>query len=162
MGSITEHHPLSWIRMHKPLAYLALASALILAQRGVLADETSRLRVGVVGNAPPMSFLNAQGKLTGFNVELANALWEAMKASCDVVTVPLNEVIDTVARGGIDFATVSLLITPDRVKKVIFSQPIYRSVSVWLSPEAQQTQAFTGILVVVQGTEQAKYAQTQG
>lgn len=120
------------------------------------------LRVAVVGNAPPMSYVGDNGQLTGFNVELARALCEVLEARCEFKPHPLNEVVDVVARGQVDFAVVSLLVTPERRSKVLFTQPVYRSVSVWLS-----AQPFPATVVpprpvtVVQGSVQQAYGQAR-
>ena len=70
------------------------------------------LRVAVVGNAPPMSYVGDNGQLTGFNVELARALCEVLEARCEFKLHPLQEVVDVVATDQVDFAVVSLLVTP--------------------------------------------------
>lgn len=116
------------------------------------------LRVAVVGHAPPMSYLAPDGQLTGFNVELGLALCETLEQRCKLKPYPLGEVVDVVARGQVDFAMVSLLVTPERSAKVLFTKPLYRSLSVWLS-----TLPFPGPSVptrpvaVVQGSVQHTY-----
>lgn len=116
------------------------------------------LRVAVVGRAAPMSYEAEDGRLTGFNVELARALCEALEARCEFKLHPLQEVVDVVATDQVDFAVVSLLVTPERRSKVLFTRPIYRSLSVWLS--AQPFPAATlpsQPVAVVQGSVQQAY-----
>ncbi|MDP3521502.1 MAG: transporter substrate-binding domain-containing protein [Hydrogenophaga sp.] len=120
------------------------------------------LRVAVVGNAPPMSYVGENGQLTGFNVELARALCEVLEARCEFRPHQLQEVVDVVARGQVDFAVVSLLVTPERRSKVLFTQPVYRSLSVWLSNQAFPTAALPARPVsVVQGSVQHAYGQAR-
>jgi ABC-type amino acid transport substrate-binding protein len=120
------------------------------------------LRVAVVGNAPPMSYVAAGGQLTGFNVELGRALCDALEQRCEFKLYPLGEVVDVVAKGQVDFAVVSLLVTPERATKVLFTKPLYRSLSVWLSAQPFPGQSVpTRAVAVVQGSVQHSYGQTR-
>lgn len=120
------------------------------------------LRVAVVGNAAPMSYVGEGGQLTGFNVELARALCETLEARCEFRQHPLQEVVDVVAKDQVDFAVVSLLVTPERRSKVLFTKPIYRSISVWLSAKPFSAGAVPEQAVaVVQGSIQQTYGQTR-
>lgn len=131
---------------------------LVLSAWGATAAEV--LRVGVVGNAPPMSYATTGGQLTGFNVELARALCEALAVRCAFKPYPLNDVVDMVAKDQVDFAVVSLLVTPERRAKVLFTKPLYRALSVWVSG-----QPFPGAsppssaVAVVQGSVQHTFGQ---
>jgi len=121
------------------------------------------LQVAVVGSAPPMSYVNEQGRLTGFNVELAHALCRVLEERCEFKLLELRDVIESVATRQVDFAVVSLLITPERQAKVLFTKPLYRSMSVWLSSAPYPSnQAATPIVAVVQGTAQHRYATDRG
>lgn len=120
-------------------------------------------RVAVVGNAPPMSYAAAGGRLTGFNVELGRALCDTLEHRCEFKLYPLGEVLDVVAKGQVDFAMVSLLVTPERSAKVLFTKPLYRSLSVWLSAHPFPGQSVPAQAVaVVQGSAQHSYGQVRG
>jgi ABC-type amino acid transport substrate-binding protein len=128
----------------------------------VHARAADLLRVAVVGNAPPMSYVGENGQLTGFNVELARALCEVLEVRCEFKPHQLNEVVDVVARGQVDFAVVSLLVTPERRSKLLFTQPVYRSVSVWLSAQPfPATSLPARPVAVVQGSVQHDYGQAR-
>ena len=49
------------------------------------AQPTGRLRVGVEGNYPPFSQLGADGTLSGFDVDFANAVCTELKVTCQLV-----------------------------------------------------------------------------
>lgn len=138
-----------------------LAAMLLLAGGTTLAAEAS-YRVAVIGNSPPMSYVDEQGKLNGFNVAMAHALCEAMNARCELQAVPLDKVVDMVAAGDIDFAVVSLLVTPERQQKVLFSKPYYHSMSIWLAKPATAPGKSGASVAVVRGSAQARYAEAQG
>jgi ABC-type amino acid transport substrate-binding protein len=125
-------------------------------------DNDKALRVAVILNSPPMSYMGADGQLTGFNVELARELCATMQARCDFTVSALGEVVDAVSRGQFDFAAVSLVITPDRGRKVLFSKPYYRSLSAWVAPRGRLPGAPRTQVAVVRGSVQAAHARAQG
>lgn len=141
---------------------IASALALLAGVGSAWANEPKALRVAVIGNSPPMSYVDANGQLTGFNVAFARALCDTMNTPCVWVPMALNEVIDQVADGRVDLAAVSLLVTPERQKKVLFTKPYYRSLTIWLGrPGAQPTDAGS-LTAVVAGSAQDRYATAQG
>jgi len=135
---------------------------LLLGSSTAMATGKQDYRVAVVGSAPPMSYLDAQGKLTGFNIEMAHALCRIMSIRCQLQPMPLGEIIDTLASGGADFAVASLLATPERRQKVIFSKPYFRSVSVWLGQPSATIGSADVTVGTIKGSAQARYAEAKG
>ena len=109
------------------LLLLALATG-VPAQAGERA-----LRVAILSNSPPMSYTDETGKPAGFNVGVAHALCEEMKVRCELTVVELADVVDAVAAGEFDFSAVSLLATPTRQARVLFSKPYFHSNSIWFA-----------------------------
>lgn len=139
-----------------------LVSALLLALPLAAPASDAPFRVAVIGNSPPMSYVDEQGSLTGFNVAIAHALCAELKQQCQLVPVPLDHVVDAVAAGDFDFAAVSLLATPERRRKVLFSKPYYHSMSIWLGKPGIRPETGTATVAVVRGSAQARHAETQG
>lgn len=139
--------------------WLALA---LLTLTCAIAQAGEVYRVAIIGNSPPMSYVDEAGRLTGFNVAIARALCETMNIRCELQTTPLDKVIDMVAAGEVDFAVVSLLATPERRARVLFSKPYYRSLSVWLGRPASAPGQNGARVAVVRGSTQARYAEAQG
>jgi polar amino acid transport system substrate-binding protein len=137
---------------------------LLLALAGsVLAESGERvLRVAVLTNSPPMSYTDQTGKLAGFNVGVARALCAEMKVRCELSVVELADVVDAVAAGKFDFSAVSLLTTPERQAKVLFSKPYYRSNSIWFAQAGVEPGAETARVAAVAGSAQYRYAKAQG
>lgn len=125
------------------------------------AGETA-YRVAVIGNSPPMSYIDERGQLNGFNIAIAHALCATMAIRCELRQTPLDQVVDKVAAGEVDFAVVSLLTTPERRARVLFSKPYYRSLSVWLSRPTLAPGSAGATVAVVRGSAQARYAEAQG
>ncbi|MBI2307107.1 MAG: amino acid ABC transporter substrate-binding protein [Rhodocyclales bacterium] len=141
------------------LARLALTAFLFVC--GLAQAGETVYRVAIIGNSPPMSYVDEQGRLTGFNVAMARALCETMHARCELRTTPLDRVVDTVAAGEVDFAVVSLLATPERRAKVLFSKPYYRSLSIWLGRSSSTPGKAGSRVAVVRGSAQARHAEAQ-
>lgn len=140
------------------LIMLAVWAAAVHADEPLPSDRP--LRMAVVGNAAPMSY-SSGGVLTGFNVEMGRALCATLQTRCDIVVVPLGEVIASVASGKVDFAVSSLLTTPERRQQVLFTKPYYRSLSAWLARPGVEPGAHGLVVAVVRGSAQARYAQAQ-
>ncbi len=127
---------------------------------GLLHAEDRPLRVAVLTDAPPMSYVDAAGNPAGFNVGIAQALCEVMEVRCLVSSTSLQWVVDAVANGEFDFAVVSLLATPERRAKVLFTKPYYRSNSVWFAPSGIKPGEAS--VVTVAGSAQYQFARSQG
>lgn len=138
-------------------------SALLALTIGVSARAAEDvLRVAVLSNSPPMSYTDSAGQPAGFNVGVANALCEAMEVRCDLQVVSLQQVIPGLVAGEFDFSAVSLLNTPDRRAKVLFSQPYYRSNSIWFARPGVAPGAAAARVAAVVGSAQLRYALAQG
>ena len=142
------------------LLIVSLASA-ALCSHAQARDEKS-LRIAVIENSPPMAFRDANGELTGFSVAIMRALCQEMEVVCSYQVTTLDQVIDDVASGAVDVAAVSLLDTPERRARVIFSKPYFRSITLWFAlPGIKPGQA--GVRVaVVRGSAQERFARTKG
>jgi len=120
------------------------------------------LRVLVVENAPPMSFLDESGNLTGFSVEIARALCKEMRVNCAFNVVTQSALIPAISQGKADIAAAGLIETPERRAKILFAKPYYRSMSLWLA-RSGVTPGQAGVRVaVVGGSVQAAYGRKQG
>lgn len=135
-------------------AILAVVAGVVTAL--VLRPASRReLKVGVIGNSPITSFRNENGELVGFNVEIAQAVCREMKRTCMLVETRLDQLIDQVGAGELDFAVASLVETPERAQKVIFTRPYYHAATFLIrrddtgSPDPQVT-------AVVEGSVQAR------
>ena len=76
---------------------------------------------------PPFHFALADGSLSGFNVDLARALCEELKAACSIQPRRWDTLLDAVAEGRGDAAIASLAITEAARAKVDFTAPYYRT-----------------------------------
>ncbi len=138
-----------------------LYAATCLAAATVAHSATATLQVAVLENAPPMAFRDADGRLTGFSVEVARAVCAEMKARCEFQVMVLDRVVDALAGGEIDIAAVSLLDTPERRRRILLAQPILRSVTLWFARPGVEPGQRGLRIAVVKGSAQEAYARAQ-
>ena len=85
--------------------------------------ERGSLRVGVTGSQPPLNMKNRNGELVGLDIELAQALADAMKVELELVETSFADLLTSLERGRVDMVISSLTITPARNARVAFAGP---------------------------------------
>lgn len=140
---------------------LGLAVA-VWAQTGAQEGHAQRLRVAVTEHAPPMSYRDTRGQLTGFSVDVARALCAEMRVVCDFQSMRFDMMSEALKSGQVDFAAASFLDTPERRSQLVLAKPYFRSVTLWLSPAGVQPGRTNTRVLVVKGSAQERFANRQG
>lgn len=104
-----------------------MAFALILAAGTVQAKEWKKVRVAIEGAYPPFSQVSPEGKLVGFDVDIAVALCEAMGAEPVLVAQAWDGMIPGLLARKYDTIIASMSITEERMKTVDFSNKYYQT-----------------------------------
>jgi ABC-type amino acid transport substrate-binding protein len=104
------------------------------------------IKVGVEGNYPPFTKTEADGSVTGFEIDLANSFCSRMRARCELVTTKFDDLIPKIQSGELDAVMASLTITEKRQKEVDFSDSYYTVPSAWLAPQGALTSMMPGTL----------------
>ena len=125
------------------------------------AAESRPLKVAVLEAAPPLGYRDASGQLTGFATGIARALCVEIGSYCEFEVTRLESSVDGLAAGQFDFAAIGLLNTPERSQKVLFTKPIYRSVTLWVGRPGKQPGDPDTRISVFRGSAQESYAKRQ-
>ncbi len=115
--------------MKKIVAAVALASAALSSV--ALAQET--IRFGMEATYPPFEFFNEKNELTGFDVELANAICAELDATCEFNNQPFDSLIPGLKFRRFDAVISGMDITPKRMEQVSFTQPYYENSAIFVA-----------------------------
>lgn len=91
------------------------------------AADWTKIRVGVEGAYPPFSEVGPDGKLKGFDIDIANALCAQMKAECTLVQQDFDGMIPALQAKKFDAIIASMSATDERKKSVDFSDKYYKT-----------------------------------
>jgi octopine/nopaline transport system substrate-binding protein len=102
---------------------LALAVTPLVVGMAIAQNLPEKITVATEGAYPPWNFTNADGSLTGYEIELTKVLCERMKVKCDLIAQDWNGIIPGLTVGKYDAIIASMGVTEERKKVVAFSKP---------------------------------------
>ncbi|PXW68034.1 amino acid ABC transporter substrate-binding protein (PAAT family) [Loktanella sp. PT4BL] len=112
---------------------LASAVGAIALMAGMATAEP--LRIGVEGAYPPFSQKEADGSLSGFDIDIALALCEELERECELVEQEWDGMIPALIANKYDAIVASMSITEDRLRLVDFSEKYYQTPSRFVAAE---------------------------
>ena len=118
--------------MNLPLSRRALLGLLSVAISALAAAPLSAaqdqvLRIAVEGEYPPFNQTDKKGNLSGFDVDIAKALCNALDAKCELVKQRWDRIIPDLVNGKYDLVVSSMSITAERRQKIDFTNPYYNT-----------------------------------
>jgi arginine/ornithine transport system substrate-binding protein len=91
------------------------------------------LKIGIEGNYPPFTKTEADGSVTGFEIDLAKKLCSRLRARCELVKTEFDQLIPNLNAGQLDAVMASMTITEKRQLLVDFSDSYYNVPSAWIA-----------------------------
>jgi polar amino acid transport system substrate-binding protein len=85
----------------------------------------ARLRFVTDSDYPPFHYFDEEGALTGFNVDLARAICEALSVECEITPVDWDDLFKNLDDGEADAAIASIRIDAESLKKADFTSRYY-------------------------------------
>ena len=125
-GIVHSMRPL-WAHPEAPLIDAAAASDSAADAGHPVLDAIharGRLRVGVFTDRLPYTFLNREGRLTGFDVEMAHQLARDLGVALDFIRLESRaDLPQVLATGTVDVVMTGVPATPERASQMLFSEP---------------------------------------
>lgn len=103
------------------LALLALAVALPAEAR-----EFKKLRIGLDGTYPPFSKKDGEGRIVGFDPEMAAVICARLAVECEYLALGWNDLVPALLSRRVDLLVASQPITDDARRAVEFTNRYYR------------------------------------
>jgi len=143
-----------------PLKSAIAAATLSLA---VTAQASEPLKVGISGEPyPPFTFKAASGDWTGFEVDLALAICDAMGRECEITPTGWSGIIASLNAERIDMIMNSMSITAKRQRVIDFTRPYYFTPGAYVAADEREMNSpedLDGLIMGVQAaTTNATYA----
>ncbi len=121
---------------------ISIAASLILSTQAIAADSSAQeaasspivhdafkdkvLYVGCETAFAPFTYIDADGSLIGFDLDLIRAMAESEGFDVEVKPFPFDGLIPALMAGSIDLIISGFTISPERARRVDFSVPYYR------------------------------------
>ncbi|MBU4540151.1 MAG: transporter substrate-binding domain-containing protein [Firmicutes bacterium] len=120
----------------KRLTVLALGALLALVLSGCTgssSDESTYSKIiekgemtfAMTGAYPPFNYIDANGDLAGFDIEIAHGIAEKMGVTATPITVEWDGIIGGLTGNRFDMIIGSMAVTDERLKEVSFTDPYY-------------------------------------
>ena len=85
--------------------------------------EWREVRIASEGARPPYNYLDANGELMGFEIDLGNELCRRMNASCIFVPQDWDGLVPALTEGRVDAIMAAMEITEARLQMIDFTKP---------------------------------------
>ena len=119
------------------------------------ATAAERLRIATEGAYPPFNFIDDQGQLAGFDIDIARALCQRLGKTCEIIAIPWKELLPGLVAGRYRMIVASMSKTPEREKQAEFTDPYYRTRDIFIG------RANAGIRQIAPHTVRGKTLATQ-
>jgi arginine/ornithine transport system substrate-binding protein len=113
--------------MKKQFFVSLLAGAVLALVAGSASAEMKKVKIGTEGAYPPFNSIDKDGKLVGFDIDIANALCKAANFECEFVVQDWDGIIPALKAKKFDAIVASMSITEERKQVVDFTDKYYNT-----------------------------------
>ncbi|MBB6290932.1 MULTISPECIES: transporter substrate-binding domain-containing protein [unclassified Pseudomonas] len=131
--------------------------ALFFINAPLVADEYTVIRFGVDPNYAPFAYKDRTGTLTGFEVDIGNAVCAHLNIRCQWVESDFDGMVPSLNAGKIDAILASMTVTEARQKVIDFSSEVFSSPTAMVFRPGTELAKGTAV-GYLQGSTQETYA----
>jgi arginine transport system substrate-binding protein len=113
--------------------------AALLAGVSLSATAAQTIRFATEASYPPFESIDANNKIVGFDVDLANALCKEIDATCTFTNQAFDSLIPSLKFRRFDAVMAGMDITPEREKQVLFTTPYYDNSALFVGQQGKFT-----------------------
>jgi polar amino acid transport system substrate-binding protein len=120
--------------MKKSIVLVLVSALLLLAVNTAVAGKAmdsilkkAELVVGITGTQPPLNVVNKDGKIIGYDADIARLIAMNLGVKVKFATMPFAELLPALTAGKVDMILSSMTMTLERNRKVAFIGPYYVS-----------------------------------
>ncbi|MDU7174182.1 MAG: transporter substrate-binding domain-containing protein [Klebsiella oxytoca] len=113
--------------------------AALLAGMSLSATAAQTIRFATEASYPPFESIDANNKIVGFDVDLANALCKEIDATCTFTNQAFDSLIPSLKFRRFDAVMAGMDITPEREKQVLFTTPYYENSALFVGQQGKFT-----------------------
>lgn len=118
--------------MFRFIARILVGVAILCGCQGAFAAQEVKdgaqskvLHVGCEGGFAPFTYIDESGKLVGFDIDIIRIIGKSLGYEVQITVYPFDGLIPALITNNIDLIISGFSITPERSKKVDFSDPYY-------------------------------------
>lgn len=113
--------------------------AALLVGMSLSATAAQTIRFATEASYPPFESIDANNKIVGFDVDLANALCKEIDATCTFTNQAFDSLIPSLKFRRFDAVMAGMDITPEREKQVLFTTPYYENSALFVGQQGKFT-----------------------
>ncbi len=89
--------------------------------------KEGKIVIGTDATFPPFEFLNENGEIVGFDIDLGTEIAKDLKVNAEFKNIPWDELFFALERGEVDLILAGVTITLERAEKMDFSKPYFNA-----------------------------------